>query len=70
MASAFSVNTPPSFNRSTDNYTKWRKKFDIWQGVTDVEKTKQGGSMMTLKILYLRLSKQKNSKQTMELIIC
>ena len=43
MASAFSDKTPPSFNRNIDDYTKWRRKFNIWQTVTDVVKAKQGG---------------------------
>ena len=42
-ASAFTDKTPPSFNRSSDDYTKWKKKFDIWQTVTDVPKARQGG---------------------------
>ena len=48
MAS-FSDKTPPPFDKNVDNYTKWKKKFKIWQSITDVADTKQGG------LLVLRL---------------
>ena len=39
--------TPPHFNEEVDNYTKWKRKFKLWQSVTDVNKAKQGG-LLTL----------------------
>ena len=49
MASSFTEKTPPAFDRKTDNYEKWKQRFKIWQSITDVNKTKQGG------LLVLRL---------------
>ena len=49
MASAFSEKTPPAFNRNSDDYSKWRKKFEVWQAITDVAKEKQGG-LLTLRL--------------------
>ena len=46
MASHFSIKTPPSFNKNTDDYAKWRKKFQIWSNVTEAPKTKQGGLLV------------------------
>ena len=46
---AFSEKTPPAFNRNSDDYSKWRKKFEVWQSITDVEKKKQGG-LLTLRV--------------------
>ena len=51
MASVYSVKTPPSFDRASDDYVKWKRKFELWQTVTDVEKKKQGG------LVLLRLDK-------------
>ena len=31
---------PPAFNRSTDEYSKWKKKFNVWKNITDLEKKK------------------------------
>lgn len=49
MFQMFSEKTPPPFDAQRDDYSKWKKKFRIWQGVTEVAKTKQGG------LLVLRL---------------
>ena len=49
MASAFSQKTPPAFNRNSDDYSKWRKKFEVWQAITDVAKEKHGG-LLTLRL--------------------
>ena len=46
MASVYSVKTPPSFDRTVDDYVKWKRKFELWQTVTDVEKKKQGGLVL------------------------
>ena len=37
---------PPAFNRSTDEYSKWKKKFNVWKNITDLEKKKQGGYLL------------------------
>ena len=49
MAMAFTEKTPPPFDRKLDVYSKWEKKFELWQSITDVAATKQGG------LLILRL---------------
>jgi len=46
MSNHFSSKTPPAFNRRTDDYDKWKKKFRIWQSITDEENTKQGGLLV------------------------
>ena len=43
MAQVFSEKTPPAFNAQCDDYAKWKKKFKLWQGVTEVLKKRQGG---------------------------
>ena len=43
---AYSEKTPPPFNRACDDYAKWKKKFLLWQAITDVPKAKQGGLMV------------------------
>ena len=40
---SFSVKTPPPFDRNVDDYEKWKKKFTLWQSITDVTNDKQGG---------------------------
>jgi hypothetical protein len=40
---SFSEKTPPQFNGQTDDYSKWKKRFKVWQGCTEVTKAKQGG---------------------------
>ena len=45
--SSYSEKTPPLFNRQTDDYWKWRRKFKLWQIITDVVETKHGG-LLTL----------------------
>jgi hypothetical protein len=37
---------PPPFNRKLDVYVKWKQKFNIWQSITDVTATKQGGLLV------------------------
>ena len=41
MAS-FTDKIPPPFDKKVDNYQKWKKKLNLWQGITEVEDTKQG----------------------------
>ena len=48
-ASTYSEKVPPAFNKKTDDYTRWKKKFDVWEIITDVADTKRGG------LLFLRL---------------
>ena len=49
MAAAFSEKSPPSFNRATDDYTKWKTKFNLWREITDVAVEKR----TTLMVLRL-----------------
>ena len=42
MATGFSDKAPPPFDAKTDDYQKWKRKFDLWQSITDVTKVKQG----------------------------
>ena len=49
MASSFNDKTPPPFDVKRDEYLKWKKRFQLWQSITDVAKAKQGG------LLVLRL---------------
>ena len=44
--SFFSDKTPPSFDKKINNYEIWKKKFSIWQNVTDIDDTKQGGMVV------------------------
>ena len=41
MAS-FSVKSPPPFDPREDDFTKWKKKFKMWQTITEVAKIKHG----------------------------
>ena len=43
---SYSEKSPPAFNRSTDEYDKWKKKFDVWQLITEVPKARQGGLLI------------------------
>ena len=43
---SYSEKSPPGFNRSTDEYDKWKKKFDVWQLITEVPKARQGGLLI------------------------
>ena len=43
---AFNDKIPPAFNRGSDDYTKWKKKYNIWKTITDLEKKKQGGNLL------------------------
>lgn len=45
----FSEKSPPPFNGSTDDYTKWKTKFQLWREIADVAKTKQA-VLMALKL--------------------
>ena len=47
--STFSERSPPPFDKNKDNYPKWKKKFNLWQTITVLEKEKRGS------ILVLRL---------------
>ena len=55
MAS-FSDKTPPPFDKDVDDYLKWKKKFKLWQSITDVAETKHGG------LLVLRLDDSTQEK--------
>ena len=46
---SFTGKTPPPYNAQSDDYAKWKKRFKVWQGCTEVQKAKQGG------LLVLRL---------------
>ena len=37
---------PPTFNRSVDDYNRWKKKLSLWQSVTEVPKKRQGGMVV------------------------
>ena len=39
---SFSERTPPPFHAAHDDYSKWKKRFKVWQGCTEVVKAKQG----------------------------
>ena len=39
----FTTTVPPHFNKTRDDYMKWKRKFEIWQIITDVEEGKQAG---------------------------
>jgi hypothetical protein len=42
----FSEKSPPPFNRSKDDYTRWKTKFQLWREITEVVKTKQAPLMV------------------------
>ena len=44
MATANFTKAPPLFKKD-DNYDKWKKKLEIWQSFTALEKTKQGPAL-------------------------
>ena len=46
---SFSEKSPPPFNRSKDDYIRWKTKFHLWREITEVAKTKQAA------LLVLRL---------------
>ena len=48
-STVFSEKFPPQFNRSKDDYTRWKTKFQLWREITEVAKTKQAA------LLVLRL---------------
>ena len=48
-ANTFSERSPPPFDKNRDDYPKWKKKFNLWETITDIEKKKRGS------ILVLRL---------------
>ena len=39
----FTVEYPPSFNRKTDDYLRWKRKVKLWLSITDVNKRKHCG---------------------------
>ena len=45
----FSDKSPPPFNSSTDDYSKWKQKFKLWKEITEVDKKKQA-ALMTLRL--------------------
>ena len=51
-ANVYSVKIPPPFSRGIDDYEMWKKKYELWQAITDVEKEKHGG------LLIFRLDEQ------------
>ena len=42
----FSEKSPPPYNRSKDDYTRWKTKFHLWREITEVAKTKQAALMV------------------------
>ena len=42
----FSEDNPPSFNRSCDDFQKWKRKFGVWRTVTEKPASKQGGLLI------------------------
>ena len=48
MAS-FSVKSPPPFDANEDDFTKWKRKFKMWQTITEVRKNKHG-TLLTLNL--------------------
>jgi hypothetical protein len=46
MVASFSEKTPPGFDRKSDVYDKWKKRFQLWRDITDVTKAKQGGLLV------------------------
>ena len=48
ISPTFSEKIPPSFDAQRNDYAKWKKNFEIWQGVTEVGKAKQGGLVVLL----------------------
>ena len=43
---SFSDKTTPDFDRSRDDYEKWKRKFGVWQTITEQPKGKQGGLLI------------------------
>ena len=60
-AASFNDKTPPPFNAKLDVYSKWKKRFTLWQSITDVEAKKQGG------LLVLRLDED-TQERVLELV--
>ena len=42
----FSEEAPPFFNRSNDDYEKWKRKFSVWRTVTEKPAAKHGGLLI------------------------
>ena len=38
-----SVKSPPTFNKKRDEYSKWKKLYNVWEAITKVEKNSRGG---------------------------
>ena len=43
---SFSDKTPPSFDKRTDDFAKWLRKFRLWLTITEVDKKKQGALLL------------------------
>ena len=46
MMNSFSDKTPPPFDAKRDDYTKWSKKFRLWNTITEVEQRKRGALLL------------------------
>ena len=46
IRSELSDKYPPTFNRSVDDYSRWKKKLVLWQSITEVTKKRQGGMVV------------------------
>ena len=42
MTSELSYKYPPHFNAKTVDFSTWKRKYQLWKYVTDVDETKQG----------------------------
>ena len=42
----FTDKTPPNFSAKYDDYTKWKRKLNLWKSVTEVDKKKHGGLIL------------------------
>ena len=42
----FTDKTPPCFNAKYDDYSKWKRKLNLWKSVTEVEKKKHAGLIL------------------------
>ena len=49
MATGFSDKVPPPFNGNTDDFAKWKRKYELWKQITEVAPTKQG-SLLVLRL--------------------
>ena len=49
MATGFSDKVPPPFNGNTDDFAKWKRKYELWKQITEVAPTKQR-SLLVLRL--------------------